>query len=82
MVQLWGDQSQLLVLPIDSKLYYYCTVDTKEDENSIEKKGEHLLFFLDISASMNHDEKVIFFLFFSILFFSIFFLFFLLYLYF
>jgi hypothetical protein len=53
---LWGKDAQLLVLPLGDKLHYYCYVDMKDDEDS-NKKGEHVIFCLDISASMNHDEK-------------------------
>jgi hypothetical protein len=58
MYHFYSETAQLLVLPIDAAYQYFCIVDNKEDESSIEKKGEHLFFFLDISASMNHDEKV------------------------
>jgi hypothetical protein len=60
MYQFWGDNAQLIVLPIDSNYQYFCIIDNKEDESSIAKKGEHVFFFLDISASMNHDEKGIY----------------------
>lgn len=57
MYHIYNEQAQLLILPIESNYQYFCIIDKQEDEVSIEKKGEQLLFFLDISASMNHDEK-------------------------
>eukprot|EP01114_Cavostelium_apophysatum_P012208 TRINITY_DN270_c0_g1_i4.p1 TRINITY_DN270_c0_g1~~TRINITY_DN270_c0_g1_i4.p1 ORF type:complete len:1841 (+),score=636.84 TRINITY_DN270_c0_g1_i4:878-6400(+) len=54
---LWGKDAQLLILPLDRQIHYFCYYDMKEDEASIMKKGEHLIYCLDISASMNHDSK-------------------------
>eukprot|EP01119_Soliformovum_irregulare_P021104 TRINITY_DN6967_c0_g1_i1.p1 TRINITY_DN6967_c0_g1~~TRINITY_DN6967_c0_g1_i1.p1 ORF type:complete len:1824 (-),score=734.75 TRINITY_DN6967_c0_g1_i1:21-5492(-) len=56
-LHLWSDDAQILIIPNQNRLNYFCMVDLNEDEAAIERKGEHLFFFLDISASMNHDAK-------------------------
>lgn len=54
---LWGEDAQILILPLEEKFHFFYISNLKEDDDSVKKKGEHVLFCLDISASMNHDEK-------------------------
>lgn len=53
---LWNDTSQLLVLPVLNKAHFFCSVETQATEATL-TKGGHLIFCLDVSASMNHDAK-------------------------
>eukprot|EP01105_Mastigella_eilhardi_P015820 TRINITY_DN3621_c0_g1_i2.p1 TRINITY_DN3621_c0_g1~~TRINITY_DN3621_c0_g1_i2.p1 ORF type:complete len:1898 (+),score=453.80 TRINITY_DN3621_c0_g1_i2:680-5695(+) len=60
MHHLWGDGVQLLVLPVDHQHNFFCIVENDaKDEGDSEKvqAGEHVAIYLDVSASMNHDEK-------------------------
>jgi hypothetical protein len=56
MHHLWNDTAQLLVLPVNNKYHFFCSVESSPTEATLEK-GEHLVFCLDVSASMNHDAK-------------------------
>eukprot|EP01125_Pyxidicula_operculata_P007847 TRINITY_DN2653_c0_g9_i1.p1 TRINITY_DN2653_c0_g9~~TRINITY_DN2653_c0_g9_i1.p1 ORF type:complete len:1829 (+),score=506.01 TRINITY_DN2653_c0_g9_i1:339-5489(+) len=60
-IHLWNNDSQLLVLPMKDKLNFFCVSEPNDTQNSNEvEKGEHMIFCLDISSSMNHDEKGIY----------------------
>lgn len=56
---LWNADAQILFVPLNDKLHFYCSMELGEGISAAiaEKTGEHVLFYLDISASMNHDEK-------------------------
>ncbi|KAL6057492.1 Eukaryotic peptide chain release factor GTP-binding subunit [Balamuthia mandrillaris] len=76
MHQVWCEQAQLLFVPMvaDKKLHFFSTVDLLTDDasssmkeqqmvlrsNTEEGGSSHVIFCLDISASMNHDEKGIY----------------------
>lgn len=57
MIQLWSPTASLLLLPCEDKYHFFCAVEEDENKKPVYEQDEHLLFLLDISASMNHDEK-------------------------
>lgn len=56
MLQLWSERASVLFLPCSDSYHYFCSVE-QDDSKKNENDQEHVLFLLDISASMNHDEK-------------------------
>lgn len=57
MIQLWSDRASLLFLPCSDAYHFFCAVDEEEKKDEGDGHKDHLFFLLDISASMNHDEK-------------------------
>jgi len=61
IVQLWGEEGSVLLFPALRKYFFFCVLEQEEKpENAViqaNQRGEHLLFLLDISSSMNHDEQ-------------------------
>ena len=52
-----------MMLPLDGKVHLYANSEITDDDDAgshdgaVQGEGEHTIFCLDISASMNHDEK-------------------------
>ncbi|KAH3759243.1 translation elongation factor 1a [Pelomyxa schiedti] len=58
MLHLWGENAQMLVVQMERKNNVFCYIEEEEgSETSANTTEEQVFFYLDISASMNHDSE-------------------------